>query len=165
MTTPDFGIDLPFGQKREHELLSLTNGWLIKNNLSDPTAPDLKTASGELMELKSERYPYGENRNLSLEMISNQNTGAIGGVRRAKQEGARYYAHLMSDNVLVIFETDKLFDFVTYHLFKDGKIVETPPFGFWDTQPASNRTLNWICPIKELKPVWLRVIWLKGGDE
>jgi hypothetical protein len=158
MKTPDFGEDLPFGQQRERELLMLAGGWLVKNNLDNPKAPDLRTASGELMELKSERYPYGGN--LGLEIISNQNTGSAGGVFRAKKEHAKYYSHLMIDNVLIIFETDRLLDFVNGHLFKDGKMIGTPPFGFWDVQNASNRTKNWICPISSLETVVLRTIWL-----
>lgn len=65
---------------------------------------DFRTAGGQTLELKSEKYPSG--RNLFFERYSHE--AVPGGPYRAAQHGIDLYVHFMIDGVSYIFDPEEL---------------------------------------------------------
>lgn len=103
----NFRKDLPFGKRAEQVFLDAYSPFIESNNNNDSRSPDFRIiGSGDLLELKSDRYPP---KRFFFERWSVEETKQPGGPWRAREEGVRYLAYwFTSTGEWFLFEVDAL---------------------------------------------------------
>jgi hypothetical protein len=117
VSLPNFTKDLTRGATGEQDIHML---FPSLERLDGRTA-DFKTAAGDLVEVKTDFYPFEKTNNFFIERYSHGD--APGGVHQALAKGAKYFVYLYNSNgAFYIFRTDLLVRFLDWR-FADAELI------------------------------------------